>query len=190
MIEETWNKAAEKVVATVQLRHIAGFSAVVLTTKRAHRDIPQTFARLKTWTEGIDVYPTGNPLGIVYDRQTTSDGAPTRFSLCLPTSKPESELARTAIAGLPSEGAAARSPLLAGDVVEVREFPPILAAVAYYRGPAYDLSEAYDQMAAWIKERPYIPSGAAREVYLAEPGLLGPDHVELELHQPVLPSKR
>jgi len=75
-------------------------------------------------------------------------------------------------------------------VLDVRDIPRILAASVFYRGPVGDTAEAYARASAWVGERAYLPAGAPREVYLAQPGLLGPGVVEAEIQLPVLTKAR
>lgn len=193
-MQEIWKQTAETILGDVQLRHVPGFHAVVLTTRGPYRELAHSFSRLKTWAAQVGVDAIANAVGVFYDHPPALQAGDCRYSLCLPTSKPESELARSALAGAArdgsSSGSPAPSPLVEGDVVEVREFPRILAAVTFYRGPVADSAAAYEQVAAWVRERPYLLASAPREVYLAQPGLLGPDFMEVEIHQPVLPRGR
>src|SRR5680860_918088 len=93
-----------------------------------------------------------------------------------------------AIAGVPQDHAFA-TPRLAlatagvgtDEVLDVRDIPRILAVAVFYRGPVGGATEAYARAGAWIGERDYLPAGAPREVYLAQPGVLGPGIVEIEV---------
>lgn len=187
--------APETILGPVQLRHVPGFQAAMLTTRGAYGDLAGPFRRLKAWAEQVGVLPMGNAVGIFYGQPPSNPGEISRLSLCLPISGPDAEIARAAIAsgGLRvTENLDAPAPiaLAEGDVVEVREFPRLLAVVAFYRGPVAGSAAAYEQVAAWVRERPYLPSGAPREVYLAQPGQLGADVMEVEVHQPVVPRGR
>jgi effector-binding domain-containing protein len=166
------------VLGDVQLRHLPEFFAVVLTTRGPYSGVAEGVARLKAWAEGAGVYPTGNVVGIFYEKAWVAAEA-SRYSLCLPTSKNEAELARAELAKSPAE-----------DAIDVREIPRTLTAGAFYRGPADGSPAALAKVAAWIKERPYLPAGAPREVYLAEPDVLSGGLVEVEIQQPVIPRPR
>jgi len=185
----------ETIVGAVQLRHVPGFQAAMLTTRAAYGDLAGPFRRLKVWAEQVGVLPTGNVVGIFYGQPPSTPDETCRLSLCLPISGPDAEVARAAIAAgalrVTEKPDVPEAPTLAdGDVVEVREFPRLLAVVAFYRGPVSGSGAAYEQVAAWVRERPYLPSGAPREVYLAEPGQLGSGVMEIEVHQPVVPRGR
>lgn len=200
-------RAPQTVVGEAQLRHILGFSAVVLTTRGPYAAIPDTFRRLKAWTDGIGVDATGNVLALFYDRPPFEEATICRYSVCLPTSKPEAATAREVISGIAAgrpaiEGAlkdhAAAGPRLElataalgkDEVLDVRNIPRILAASVFYRGPVGGTAEAYARAGAWVSDRAYMPAGAPREVYLAHPGLLGPGIVEAEIQLPVLTKSR
>lgn len=185
----------EVILGAVQLRHVPGFQAIMLTTRGAYGDLALPFRRLRVWAEQVGVLPTGNAVGIFYGRPPSTPVDICRLSLCLPISGPDAEVARAAIAAgavrvTESVGAPSPPALTEGDVVEVREFPRLLAVVGFYRGPVDGATAAYQHVAAWVKERPYLPSGAPREVYLAEPGQLGAGIMEVEVHQPVVPRGR
>jgi len=187
--------ALETILGAVQLRHVPGFQAAMLTTRCAYGDLADPFRRLKAWAEQVGVLPTGNTVGIFYGRPPSTAAEICRLSLCLPLSGPDAEIARAAIAAgavrvTESLDMPAPPALAEGDVVEVREFPRLLAVVAFYRGPVAGSGAAYEQVAAWVSERPYLASGAPREVYLAEPGQLGAEVMEVEVHQPVVPRGR
>jgi DNA gyrase inhibitor GyrI len=167
----------------------------MLTTRGPYGDLAGPFRRLKAWAEQVGVLPTGNIVGIFYGRPPSTPAEICRLSLCLPVSGPDAEVARAALAAgalRVTENLEAPAPpaLAQGDVVEVREFPRHLAVVAFYRGPVAGSGAAYEHVAAWVRERPYLPSGAPREVYLAEPGQLGAGVMEVEVHQPVVPRGR
>lgn len=187
--------ALETILGAVQLRHVPGFQAAMLTTLGSYGDLAGPFWRLKTWAEQVGVLSTGNAVGIFYGQPPSTPAEICRLSLCLPISGPDAEVARAAVAAgalrVTENLDAPTSPALAeGDVVEVREFPRLLAVVAFYRGPVAGSGAAYEHVAAWVRERPYLPSGAPREVYLAEPGQLGAEVMEVEVHQPVVPRGR
>jgi effector-binding domain-containing protein len=187
--------AQETILGAVQLRHVPAFQAAMLTTRSAYGDLAGPFRRLKTWAEQVGVLPTGNAVGIFYGQPPSTPADVCRLSLCLPISGPDAETARAAIAAgalrvFESDDAPEAPVLTEGDVVEVREFPRLLAVVAFYRGPVAGSGTAYEHVAAWVRERPYLPSGAPREVYLAEPGQLGAEVMEVEVHQPVVPRGR
>ncbi len=187
----------ESIVGEVQLRHIAEFTAVMLANRGPYDTLAGSFSRLRRWSADVDVLPTGSTVCLFFDRPTADPAAIRRYGVCLPTSKPEGARARTALLdsndGGPTEGAtgaAAASHLEPGDVIEVREVPRILAAVVYYRGSAAGSRLAYERVADWVRERPYLPAGAPREMHLAEPGQLGADTIEVEIQQPVIPKPR
>ena len=197
----------EPVVGEAVLRHIQGFPAVVLTTRGAYAAIPDTFKRLKAWTDGIGVDAVGDIVALFYDRPPFLETTICRYSLCLPTSKPEAAAARQVISGIEAghpaiEGvlkdraaAQPRQELAAAvlgedDVLDVRDIPPVLTASVFYRGPVGGTAEAYARAAAWVSERAYLPAGAPREVYLAQPGVLGAGIVEAEIQLPVLTTSR
>ena len=187
--------ATETILGAVQLRHVPGFQAAMLTTRGAYEDLAGPFRRLKAWAEQVGVLPTGNVVGIFYGQPPSTPADICRLSLCMPISGPDAEVARAAIAAgarrvTEDPDAPAPSAPAEGDVVEVREFPRHLAVVAFYRGPVAGSTAAYEHVAAWVRERPYLPSGAPRELYLAEPGQLGADVMEVEVHQPVVPRGR
>lgn len=197
MTDTTSEKTAstETILGAVQLRHVPGFHAVMLTTREAYGSLALPFRRLKEWADRVGVYATGNAVGIFYGRPPSAPTEVCRLSLCLPISGPDAEIARAAIAAgaqrVTADPATPAPPtLLEGDVVEVREVPRLLAVVAFYRGPVNGAGAAYEHVAAWVRERPYLPSGAPREVYLAEPGQLGAEVMEVEVHQPVVPRGR
>ncbi len=195
------------VVGEAVLRHILEFPAVVLTTRGAYAAIPDTFKRLKAWTDGIGVDAVGNIVALFYDRPPFLETTICRYSLCLPTSKPEAAAAREAISGISAGHPAIKGILKArtsaeprhelaaaalgeDDVLDVRDIPRILAASVFYRGPVGGAAEAYARANAWVSERAYVPAGAPREVYLAQPGVLGPGIVEAEIQLPVLTTSR
>lgn len=197
----------QTVVGEAQLRHILEFPAVVLTTRGPYADIADTFRRLKAWTDGIGVDATGNVVALFYDRPPFEEATICRYSLCLPTSKPEATTAREVISGIAAgqpaiEGALkdhagtthrlelATAALGDDEVLDVRDIPRILAASVFYRGPVGGTVEAYARARAWVGERAYMPAGAPREVYLAQPGVLGPGVVEAEIQLPVLSKGR
>jgi len=187
--------ATESILGAVQLRHVPGFQAAMLTTRGAYGDLAAPFQRLKSWAEQVGVLPMGNVVGIFYGQPLSTPADICRLSLCMPISSPDAEVARGAIAAgarrvTEKPDAAAPSAPAEGDVVEVREFPRHLAVVGFYRGPVAGSAAAYEHVTAWVRERPYLPSGAPREVYLAEPGQLGADVMEVEVHQPVVPRGR
>lgn len=181
---------ADEVVGAVQLRHITGFFAVTLTTRAAYAERLSPYSRLAAWVERVGVFSCGSTVSVFFGTPATAGSEPIRFSMCLPVSKPDAAIARAALAPTDAAGDAARSVLVEGDVVEVREFPRILAAAAFYRGSASMASAAYAQVGEWVREHPYLPTGSPREVYLAEPGVLRGDVVEIEVHQPVMPKPR
>lgn len=199
--------APQPAIGEVQLRHIAEFHAVVLTTRGPYGAIADTFRRLKAWTESIGIDAIGNVAALFYDRPPFDEDAICRYSLCLPTSKPEAAAAREVItgvaAGWPAIAGAlqdhvatthrlelATAALAEDEVLDVRSIPPILAASVFYRGLVGGTAEAYARAGAWVSERAYLPAGAPREVYLAQPGLLGPGIVEVEIQLPVLSKGR
>lgn len=197
MTDTTSEKRAttEVILGAIEVRHVPGFQAVMLTTRGAYGELMLPFRRLKAWAGEVCVLPTGNAVGMFYGRPPSAPEEICRLSLCLPVSAPDAEIARAAIAAgalrVTETVDAPSAPLLTeGDVVEVREFPRLLAVVAFYRGPVAGAGAAYQHVAAWVKERPYLPSGAPREVYLAEPGQLGKGAMEVEVHQPVIPRGR
>ncbi|MHB9149511.1 MAG: GyrI-like domain-containing protein [Thermoleophilia bacterium] len=199
--------AAQPAIGEAQLRHILEFQAVVLTTQGPYGAIADTFKRLRAWTDSIGVDAIGNVVALFYGRPPFDEGTICRYSLCLPTSKPEAAAAREVISGV-----AAGRPAIAGalkdhagttrrlelataalgeaEVLDVRNVPPILAASVFYRGPVGGTTEAYARAGTWVSERAYLPAGAPREVYLAQPGLLGPGIVEAEIQLPVLSKGR
>ncbi|MHB1345705.1 MAG: GyrI-like domain-containing protein [Thermoleophilia bacterium] len=166
------------VTGEVQLRHLPEFFAVVLTGRGPYSGMPEELARLKSWAEGIGVYATGSVVGIFYEKAWVTAEA-SRYSLCLPTSRNETELAREELARSSSD-----------EGISVREIPRTLIAGAFYRGPAAESAPVLEKVVAWIKERPYLPAGAPREVYLATPGVLAGGLVEMEIQQPVIPRPR
>ncbi len=166
------------VTGEVQLRHLPEFFAVALTVRRPYSEVAGHLERLKTWAEGVGVCATGSVVAIFYEKAWVTAEA-SRYSLCFPTSRNEAELARAKLAG-PSPD----------EDISVREIPRTLIAGAFYRGPAADSAPVLEKVAAWIKERPYRPAGAPREVYLAAPGMLGEGLVEMEIQQPVIPKPR
>lgn len=191
----------ESVVGEVQLRHIAEFTAVMLANRGPYSTLAGSFSRLRRWSADVDVLPTGSTVCLFFDRPTADPAAIRRYGVCLPTSKPEGARARAALlesndggakvgADSATDGAALPSHLEPGDVLEVRDIPRILAAVVYYRGAAEGSAEAYERLASWVRERPYLPAGAPREMHLAEPGQLGADTIEVEIQQPVIPKPR
>lgn len=174
-----------RTLGTVQLKHVPGFLAVTLTTCAPYGELAAPFTRLRTWAAHVGVEPIGSVMGAFYDGARGTGADTCRYSLLLPVSGLDADQARRALA----DGDPATAALGPGDVVEVREFPPVLAAMAYYRGPVSEAQEAYDQVTAWVTERPYLPTGAMREVFLARPGQLGDGLMEVELQQPVMPRK-
>ncbi|MBU2600919.1 MAG: GyrI-like domain-containing protein [Actinobacteria bacterium] len=190
--------ADQSVVGEVQLRHIPEFTAVMLANRGPYETLAESFSRLKRWSADVDVLPTGSTVCLFFDRPTPDPSAVRRYGVCLPTSKPEAARARAALLeandGAATMGATHRAPspshLAPGDVLEVREVPRILAAVVYYRGAAGGSVHAYERLASWVRERPYLPAGAPREMHLAEPGQLGADIIEIEIQQPAIPKPR
>ncbi len=200
----------ETVLGAVELRHVPGFIAVMLTTRATYVDLAAPYARLVAWTAAIEVLPCGAPICLFYGDPAASPHVEGRVSLCLPVSAADADRARAALSGhvpppmfaptvppanaleppsLPDPHAEAAL-LRDGDVVEVRQFPRGLAAVVFFRGPLDTAATAYTRLREWVKERPYLPSGAMREVFLAEPGSLGPGLTEVEVHQPVVAGGR
>jgi hypothetical protein len=185
-------------VGAVELRHVPEFVAVTLTTQGNYAETAEPFARLKDWADHIGVMATGNAVCVFYGPPSSESSEPLRYSLCLPVSRPDARAARAALAtsvARPARPAGGRGGDLTGsailaedDVVEVREFPRILAAVAYYRGSVFESIAAYGSVAAWVRGRPYLPTGAPRESYLVEPDRLRPGFLEVEVHQPVMPK--
>jgi hypothetical protein len=201
----------EPTIGEVQLRHIAEFSAVALTTQGRYDGMAEPFQRLLSWTQAVDVAPTGNLLALFYNRPPFEAAGSYRYSLCLPTSKPEAICAREAISGVASDQPSIGRRALSGDaqtsedddpdacpafdlrgeeVLDVREIPRILVASVFYRGHVDGTPEAYGRAAAWIEARPYTAAGAPREVYLARPGQLGEGIIEAEIQVPVMSRSR
>ncbi len=197
----------KQTVGEAVLRHILEFPAVVLTTRGAYAAIPDTFKRLKAWTDGIGVDAVGNIVALFYDRPPFLETTICRYSLCFPASKPEAAAAREAISGIAAGHPAiqgvlkdrasaeprlelAAAALREDDVLDVRDIPRVLTASVFYRGPVGGTGEAYARANAWVSERAYVSAGASREVYLAQPGVLGPGIVEAEIQLPVLTTSR
>lgn len=169
---------AKGVMGDVQLRHLPEFHAVAFTARGPLSELPDAYAHLRERAEGAGAYATGSTVCIFYEKGWARADM-SRYSLCMPTSKNEAEAARAGLANTDDD-----------DALDVREIPRTLVAGVFYRGPFHGVTDALDKVAAWIKERPYLPAGAPRVVYLAEPGVLKDGVVEVEIQQPVIPKPR
>jgi AraC family transcriptional regulator len=79
-------------------------------------------------------------------------------------------------------GAAAPDP---ASGVELGEVAGGTAACVMHMGPYERLGEAYEAAQTWLQQNGKTPSGPPREIYLNDPGSVGPDELLTEIAFPI-----
>ncbi|MEW6686342.1 MAG: GyrI-like domain-containing protein [Candidatus Edwardsbacteria bacterium] len=147
----------------VVIKTVTPLTAACLSKVGPYSETGKSLGELFGWLAKKKLTIEGPPMGIYYDDPKTVAPEKTRYEVCLPI-----------------------TPGTKGDKnVKVKELPGGEMAVIMHHGPYGQCGGAYEKICKWIAESGYEIIGAAREIYLNDPGKVPPDSLLTEIQFPV-----